>query len=96
MQRNSRPADERLQRTLSQTLTVLRVASSAGYRIVIQGWTKEEAIAEMTDGGFGFHSIWSNLVDYLRELDVARLKRASGGGSAFRRVTAPPAEDRMR
>jgi protein tyrosine/serine phosphatase len=47
----------------------------AVYRIVIQGWTKEEAIAEMTQGGFGFHVIWENLVDYLRKLDVEKLKR---------------------
>lgn len=65
----------------------------AVYRIVAQGWTKDEAIAEMTQGGFGFHAIWSNLVDYLRELDVERLKRVNGGGTAIWRVTAPPAED---
>jgi len=47
----------------------------AVYRIVIQGWTKDEAIAEMTQGGFGFHAIWENLVDYLRKLDVEKLKR---------------------
>ena len=47
----------------------------AVYRIVIQGWTKDEAIAEMTQGGFGFHGIWQNLVDYLRKLDVEKLKR---------------------
>jgi protein tyrosine/serine phosphatase len=47
----------------------------AVYRIVIQGWTKDEAIAEMTQGGFGFHPIWRNLVAYLRKLDVEKLKR---------------------
>jgi len=47
----------------------------AVYRIVIQGWTKDEAIAEMTQGGFGFHGIWQNLVDYLRKLDVENIKR---------------------
>jgi protein tyrosine/serine phosphatase len=45
------------------------------YRIVIQGWTKDEAIAEMTQGGFGFHVIFQNLVAYLRRLDVEKLKR---------------------
>jgi len=29
----------------------------------------------MTQGGFGFHGLWQNLVDYLRELDVEKLKR---------------------
>jgi len=47
----------------------------AVYRIVIQGWTKDEAIAEMTRGGFGFHAVFPNLVHYLRKLDVEKLKR---------------------
>jgi protein tyrosine phosphatase (PTP) superfamily phosphohydrolase (DUF442 family) len=47
----------------------------AVYRIAIQGWTKKEAIAEMTQGGFGFHAIWGNLVNYLLKLDVEKLKR---------------------
>ncbi len=47
----------------------------AVYRIVIQGWTKNEAIAEMTQGGFGFHGIWQNLIDYLRKLDLEKIKR---------------------
>ena len=33
----------------------------AVYRIAVQGWSKAEAIREMTEGGFGFHRIWSNL-----------------------------------
>jgi protein tyrosine/serine phosphatase len=51
---------------------------TAIYRIAIEGWTKDEAIAEMTQGGFGFHEIWKNLVEYVRELDVERLKREAG------------------
>jgi len=47
----------------------------AVYCIVIQGWTKDEAIAEMTQGGFGFHGIWQNLIEYVRNLDVKKLKR---------------------
>jgi len=46
----------------------------AAYRIVVQGWTKEEAIAEMTKGGTGFHAIWGNLVTYVRNLDVRRIR----------------------
>ena len=30
----------------------------AVYRIAVCGWTKEDAIKEMTKGGFGFHEIW--------------------------------------
>jgi len=50
----------------------------AMYRIAVQGWTKEEAIAEMTKGGFGFHTIWTNLVEYIRNLDIEVIKRKAG------------------
>jgi len=45
------------------------------YRIVVQGWSKEDAIAEMTQGEFGFHVIWQNLVEYIRNLDVEKLRQ---------------------
>jgi protein tyrosine phosphatase (PTP) superfamily phosphohydrolase (DUF442 family) len=48
---------------------------TAIYRIAIEGWSKEDAIVEMTQGGFGFHAIWKDLVEYLRTLDIERLKR---------------------
>lgn len=50
----------------------------AVYRIAIQGWSKEDAIKEMTEGGYGWHPIWRNLLGHIRELDVDALKRASG------------------
>lgn len=48
------------------------------YRIVFQGWTKEETLAEMTQGGFDFYSGWQNLVRYIEDLDVDELKRHAG------------------
>ena len=45
------------------------------YRVAVNGWSKAEAIHEMTDGGFGFDERWQNLVAYVRELDVDELKR---------------------
>ncbi|HPG00802.1 MAG TPA: dual specificity protein phosphatase family protein [Kiritimatiellia bacterium] len=50
------------------------------YRIVVQGWTKEDAIREMTQGGFGFHEVWSNLPAWIDELDI---------GSLWKEVKAP-------
>lgn len=50
------------------------------YRVACEGWTKEQALAEMVEGGFGFHSIWTNLIDYVRELDVEGLAAAAGVG----------------
>ena len=48
------------------------------YRIAIQGWTKREAIDEMTKGGFGFHPMWKNLVAYIEKLDVEAVRRRAG------------------
>ena len=48
------------------------------YRIAVEGWTKDEAIEEMTKGGFGFHPLWENLIRYLRALDVDALKKRAG------------------
>jgi tyrosine-protein phosphatase SIW14 len=45
------------------------------YRIATEGWSKDEAIEEMTKGGFGYHNIWKNLVDYVREMDVDSMMR---------------------
>ena len=50
----------------------------AAYRMAVQGWTKEQAIGEMTDGGFGFHEIWSNLKTWLDSVDVQELRRGAG------------------
>jgi protein tyrosine/serine phosphatase len=48
------------------------------YRMCIQGWSKEEAIREMTQGGFGYDDKFPNLVEYLRKLDIAALRKKAG------------------
>ncbi len=50
----------------------------AVYRIVVQGWTKEEALREMQAGGYGFNSIWTNIVQYVQDLDVERIRNRAG------------------
>jgi protein tyrosine phosphatase (PTP) superfamily phosphohydrolase (DUF442 family) len=50
----------------------------ASYRMVVQGWSTDEAIAEMMEGGFGFHGIWINLPRFLRKLDVERIRQELG------------------
>jgi len=40
------------------------------YRIKVQGWTKEEALREMQEGGFGFHGIWKNLPRWITKLEL--------------------------
>ena len=42
----------------------------AMYRMVVQEWPREEAIEELVDGGYGFHSIWWNILTYLKDVDV--------------------------
>ena len=53
-------------------------AMCALYRVAVQGWTKEEAIREMTEGGFGFHSIWGNLPEWIERLDIEAIKKEAG------------------
>jgi tyrosine-protein phosphatase SIW14 len=48
------------------------------YRVIVQGWSKDEAIEEMTKGGFGYHNIWQNLPNYVRKLDVEEIKHNLG------------------
>ena len=45
------------------------------YRIAVQGWSKEQALDEMTRGGFGFYEGYQGLVRYIRALDVDTLKQ---------------------
>src|SRR5262245_43793949 len=49
---------------------------TAIYRMVVEGWTKDAAIEEMEHGPFGFHSTWSNLLRFVRGVDVGRLRAA--------------------
>ncbi len=51
---------------------------TAIYRVAVQGWTKDDAIREMTKGGFGYHAIWRNLIRYLKKADVEALKKQAG------------------
>ncbi|MFO1488408.1 MAG: tyrosine-protein phosphatase [Verrucomicrobiota bacterium] len=48
------------------------------YRIAVCGWPKAEAIEEMREGGFGFSPAWQNLVKYLEEADIDRLRQKAG------------------
>lgn len=51
----------------------------AMYRIVVQGWSKEDALQEMTKGDFGFHEMWSNLPKWIDKVDVEGLKEELKG-----------------
>jgi hypothetical protein len=44
------------------------------YRVAVEGWSKEQAMDEMVNGGFGYHPIWRNLPRYIEGLDIAAIK----------------------
>ncbi len=51
-------------------------AMIAAYRVAAQGWSKEEAVREMTEGGYRFHGlVYRNLVKLITDLDVEDLRR---------------------
>jgi len=50
----------------------------AVYRVVFQGWSKEDAVDEMRNGGYGFHSIWRGLPKFVMRMDVEKMKRDAG------------------
>jgi protein tyrosine phosphatase (PTP) superfamily phosphohydrolase (DUF442 family) len=50
-------------------------AMVAAYRLAVCGFGREEAVAEMTKGPFGFHPIWRNLPRFVESLDPAWLRK---------------------
>jgi hypothetical protein len=48
---------------------------TALYRVLFESWCKDAAIAEMTNGGFGFHTVWGNIPAFIRSVDVERMRR---------------------
>ena len=48
---------------------------SALYRIVFLGWTKDEAIEEMKNGGFGYHAIYGNIPRFISEASIEEIRR---------------------
>ena len=47
----------------------------AMYRIVVQNWSKDDALAEMKEGGFGFHSVWLDIQSYVRDFDAESVRK---------------------
>jgi protein tyrosine/serine phosphatase len=72
-QTNSQPVFVHCNRGIDRTGTMVAL-----YRIAVQGWTKEEAVREMTEGGFGYDDMFPNLVRYVKGLDVAALQKKAG------------------
>lgn len=52
----------------------------AMYRVVIQGWSKEDALNEMTLGGFGTSNGFKDGVRYMMKADIDKLRTALANG----------------
>jgi hypothetical protein len=50
----------------------------AVYRVVVQNWTKEAALKEMTGGEYSFHGMWENLLKWFNKLDIERIRKTAG------------------
>jgi len=48
----------------------------AMYHIVFQGWSKEKAINDLVNGGYGHHSIFKNIPNYIKRVDVDKIKKS--------------------
>ncbi|MBL8804723.1 MAG: tyrosine-protein phosphatase [Planctomycetes bacterium] len=62
----------------------------AAYRRVVQGWSADEALDELRGGGFGYHEIWDDIEELVRELDVERLQQELGGTAPSAYTGAEP------
>jgi protein tyrosine/serine phosphatase len=47
----------------------------AMYRIVFLGWSKDEAIDELMHGGYGYHSLYKNIPEFVRQADIEEIRK---------------------
>lgn len=48
------------------------------YRVVVQGWTKEQAVREMNEGGYHHNGLFRNLDRYVMRANVDALRKELG------------------
>ena len=46
----------------------------AMYRIIFQNWSKEDALNELLNGGYGFHTYYKNIPEYIKNVNVEIIK----------------------
>ena len=39
------------------------------YRLTAQGWTAKEAIKELQEGGFGYHAVFKEIIQFIRDFE---------------------------
>lgn len=48
---------------------------SAMYRIVFQNWSREQAIDELKNGGYGYHSIYDNIPRFIESATIEEIRQ---------------------
>ena len=61
---------------------------AAMYRVVVQDWSKEDALKEMTQGGFGDNSHYKDGANYMMNADIPKLRSALSSGACSTRPFA--------
>ena len=63
-------------------------ATIAAYRIIFNNWTKQQAIDELKNGGYGYHaSIYPNIVKLIENLDVENIKNSLGIQASLKTIS---------
>jgi protein tyrosine/serine phosphatase len=63
-------------------------ATIAAYRVVFNNWTKKQAIDELKNGGYGYHStIYPNIVKLIEDLDVDKVKTSLGIKTSLKTIS---------
>lgn len=44
------------------------------WRLIYEGWSRQQALDELIAGGYGYHPIWANIPRYLRKVDLKDLR----------------------
>ncbi len=47
---------------------------SAMYRIVFQGWSKDDAVDELMHGGYGYHELYKNIPEFIRQANIEEIR----------------------
>ena len=68
--RSNRPILIHCQKGADRTGMILAL-----YRVVVQGWTKQDALREMNEGGYHHSALFRNLDRYVVNADVSALRR---------------------
>ncbi len=62
------------------------------YRVVVQGWSKADAIREMNEGGYHHSGLWRNLDRYVQRANVEALRKELGITGPVTAASGPAAD----